>query len=115
MIEEGSEIIKGGILEARGQKSEDRSQKSEVRGQRTELVARVVLKYSNDVTLKVLIHKAEEGGFWAEVPALPGCVSQGETVEELRANVREAIEGWLLAEDGELKPGTTDRVLEVTV
>jgi predicted RNase H-like HicB family nuclease len=83
--------------------------------QRSELVARFVLKYSNDVTLKVLIHKAEEGGFWAEVPALPGCVSQGETVEELRANVREAIEGWLLAEDGELKPGATDRVLEVTV
>jgi len=76
------------------------------------LVARVVLKYSNGVTLKVLIHKAEEGGFWAEVPALPGCVSQSETVEELRANVREAIEGWLLAEDGELKPGTTDRVLD---
>jgi predicted RNase H-like HicB family nuclease len=88
---------------------------AEDRGQRSELVARFVLKYSNDVTLKVLIHKAEEGGFWAEVPALPGCVSQGETVEELRANVREAIEGWLLAEDGELKPGATDRVLEVTV
>ena len=99
--------------EVRRQRSEDRGQKTEVRGQK--LVARVVLKYSNDVTLKVLIHKAEEGGFWAEVPALPGCVSQGETVEELRANVREAIEGWLLAEDGELKPGTTDRVLEVTV
>jgi predicted RNase H-like HicB family nuclease len=79
------------------------------------LVARVVLKYSNGVTLKVLIHKADDGGFWAEVPALPGCVSQGETVEELRTNVREAIEGWLLAEDGELKPGATDRVLEVTV
>jgi predicted RNase H-like HicB family nuclease len=58
-----------------------------------------VLGYSYHVTLKVLIHKAEEGGFWAEVPALPGCVSQGETIEEVRANVREAIEGWLLAEE----------------
>jgi predicted RNase H-like HicB family nuclease len=48
------------------------------------LVPRVVLKYSKGVTLKVLIHKADEGGFWAEVPALPGCVSQGETVDELR-------------------------------
>jgi len=85
------------------------------RGSESRLAARVALKYSNGVTLKVLIHRAEEGGFWAEVPALPGCVSQGETVEELRANVREAIEGWLLAEDGELKPGATDRVLEVTV
>src|SRR6266516_266639 len=50
------------------------------------------------VTLKVLINKAKEGGYWAEVPALPGCVSQGETVDDVRANVREAIEGWLLAE-----------------
>jgi predicted RNase H-like HicB family nuclease len=47
------------------------------------------------VTLKAIIHPAEEGGFWAEVPALPGCFKQGETVEEIRANVREAIEGWL--------------------
>ncbi len=42
--------------------------------------------------LKVVIHPAEEGGFWAEVPALPGCFSQGETIEEARANIREAIE-----------------------
>ena len=80
-----------------------------------EACRRGALGYSVLVTLKVLIHAAEEGGFWAEVPALPGCVSQGETVEELRTNVQEAIEGWLLAEDGELKPGATDRILEVTV
>lgn len=67
------------------------------------------------MTLKVLIHKAEEGGYWAEVPALPGCVSQAETVDDLRANVREAIEGWLLAEEGRTEAGAADRVLEVTV
>lgn len=67
------------------------------------------------MTLKVLIHKAEEGGYWAEVPALPGCVSQGETVDDVRANVREAIEGWLLAEEGAAQAGAADRVLEVTV
>jgi predicted RNase H-like HicB family nuclease len=67
------------------------------------------------VTLKVLIHKAEEGGYWAEVPALPGCVSQGETMDDLRTNVREAIEGWLLAEEGAAQIGAADRVLEVTV
>jgi predicted RNase H-like HicB family nuclease len=67
------------------------------------------------VTLKVLIHKAEEGGYWAEVPALPGCVSQGETMDELRTNVREAIEGWLLAEEDTAQAGAADRVLEVTV
>lgn len=45
--------------------------------------------------LKVVIHPAEEGGFWAEVPALPGCVSEGETLDETLANVQEAAEGWL--------------------
>jgi predicted RNase H-like HicB family nuclease len=67
------------------------------------------------VTLKVLIHKAEEGGYWAEVPALPGCVSQGETMDDLRTNVREGIQGWLLAEEGAVQAGAADRVLEVTV
>ena len=65
------------------------------------------------VTLKVLIHKAEEGGFWAEVPSLPGCVSQGETVEELRGNIREAIEGWLAVE--EPPQAEADQVIEVAV
>ena len=41
---------------------------------------------------KVIIHEAEEGGYWAEVPAVPGCFSQGETLDEMLANIREAIE-----------------------
>ena len=45
--------------------------------------------------LKVYIHKAEEGGYWAEVPAIPGCVTQGETFEELLQNIYEAVEGCL--------------------
>jgi predicted RNase H-like HicB family nuclease len=45
----------------------------------------------------VLVYRAEEGGFWAEVPALPGCYSQGETIEETLENVKEAIEAHLLA------------------
>ena len=45
----------------------------------------------------VLIHQAEEGGYWVEVPALPGCYSQGETVEEAMANIKEAIEAHLEA------------------
>jgi predicted RNase H-like HicB family nuclease len=40
----------------------------------------------------VIIHIAEEGGYWVEVPALPGCFSQGETIEKTLANVREATE-----------------------
>lgn len=43
----------------------------------------------------VIIHEEAEGGFWAEVPALPGCYSQGESSDELMANVREAIAGVL--------------------
>ena len=51
----------------------------------------------------VLIHPAEEGGYWTEVPALPGCYSQGETIEEALANTKEAIELHVsaLREDGE--------------
>jgi len=45
----------------------------------------------------ILVYKAEEGGFWAEVPALPGCYSQGETIEETMENAKEAIEAHLLA------------------
>lgn len=41
----------------------------------------------------IVIHQEPEGGFWAEVPALPGCYSQGETIDELKANIREAIKG----------------------
>ena len=40
---------------------------------------------------QVIIHSAEEGGFWAECPSLPGCVSQGETVDEAIDNIKEAI------------------------
>jgi predicted RNase H-like HicB family nuclease len=43
--------------------------------------------------IKVIVHEAEEGGYWAEVPAIPGCATQGETMGELLANVHEAIEG----------------------
>ena len=46
--------------------------------------------------LKIIVHNAEEGGFWAEVPSIPGCYTQGETWEELHPNVYEAIEACLL-------------------
>ena len=45
--------------------------------------------------LKVFIYQAEEGGYWAKVPAIPGCVSQGETLEEVKANILDALEGCL--------------------
>ncbi len=45
--------------------------------------------------LKVIIHTAEEGGFWAEVPAIPGCATQGDTFEELLQNIYEAVIRYL--------------------
>jgi len=45
--------------------------------------------------LKILIYEAEEGGYWAEVPALRGCVSEGETMNETLTNIKEAALGWL--------------------
>lgn len=45
--------------------------------------------------LKVVIHNAEEGGYWAEVPSIVGCATQGDTFEELLENTYEAIEGCL--------------------
>ena len=50
------------------------------------------------VTLTALIHpEPEAGGYSAEVPALPGCYTQGETLDEVRANLREAAAAWLAA------------------
>ena len=67
------------------------------------------------MTLKAIIHTAEEGGFGAEVPALPGCVSQAETLDVLKANLREAIELWLSVDDEVAESNANDEVLELTV
>jgi predicted RNase H-like HicB family nuclease len=47
------------------------------------------------MNFEILVHEPEEGGYWAEVPAIPGCATQGETFEELLTNLYEAIEGCL--------------------
>jgi predicted RNase H-like HicB family nuclease len=65
--------------------------------------------------LKIIIHEAEEGGLWAEIPALPGCVTQAETMEELIPNIYEAVEGCLAVD---IEPSTmkgTDRILELAI
>lgn len=51
--------------------------------------------------LAAFVHPAEEGGYWAEVPALPGCVTEGDTLDEVVANLNEAITGWLAAQTPE--------------
>lgn len=53
------------------------------------------MKTSKMLTYTVVFEPAEEGGYVASVPSLPGCVSEGETFEEVKKNVHEAIEGYL--------------------
>jgi predicted RNase H-like HicB family nuclease len=65
--------------------------------------------------IKVIIHEAEEGGFWAEVPAIPGCATQGDTFEELLQNLYEAIEGCLSVDVESVEMGDSDRILEIAV
>ena len=65
--------------------------------------------------IKVVIHEAEEGGFWAEVPAIPGCATQGETFEELLHNLYEAVEGCLSVDVSTTKLSGDDRILEIAV
>jgi predicted RNase H-like HicB family nuclease len=64
----------------------------------------MIFNYEEVINMEytVILHNAEEGGYWAEVPSLEGCFSQGETVEETIANVREAIQAHIkaLLEDG---------------
>ena len=64
----------------------------------------------------VIIHEDPEGGFWGEVPALPGCYSQGETVDQLKHNIGEAIAGVLevLREEGR-EPDSNIQILDVAV
>ncbi len=65
--------------------------------------------------IKVIVHEAEEGGYWAEVPAIPGCATQGETFEELLQNLYEAVEGCLSVDID--PPDTMDnkKVIEIAI
>ena len=65
--------------------------------------------------LKVVVHEAEEGGYWAEVPAIPGCATQGETFEELLQNLYEAVEGCLSVDVQDIQHTDKDRVLEIAI
>ena len=65
--------------------------------------------------LKVVVHEAEEGGYWAEVPAIPGCATQGDTFEELLSNLYEAVEGCLSVDVRDVTTSGTDRIVEIAV
>jgi predicted RNase H-like HicB family nuclease len=65
--------------------------------------------------IKVVVHQAEEGGYWAEVPAIPGCATQGETFEDLLKNLYEAVEGCLSVDVETPKSTSRDQILEIAV
>jgi len=67
------------------------------------------------MTLRAILHVAEEGGFWAEVPSLPGCCTQGETLKEIQTNLREAIDLWLSVDEPATALAADDRVIELAV
>ncbi len=64
---------------------------------------------------KVIVHEAEEGGYWAEVPSVPGCVTQAETYEELLVNIKEAIEGCLSIDMSDFEIKDKDKLLEIVI
>ena len=65
--------------------------------------------------LKVVVHEAEEGGCWAEVPAIPGCATQGDSFEALLSNLYEAVEGCLSVDVREIPASNTGKMLEIAV
>jgi predicted RNase H-like HicB family nuclease len=65
--------------------------------------------------VKVIVHEAEEGGYWAEVPAIPGCATQGDTYPELLAHLYEAVEGCLSVDIVEPKKTEHEQILEIVI
>lgn len=65
--------------------------------------------------LKVVVHEAEEGGYWAEVPSIPGCATQADRFDELLANLYEAVEGCLAVDVQQIALSDRDKVLEIAV
>ena len=85
------------------------------RGERRIYRARIPASRRGAVKLNVVVHQADEGGYWAEVPSIPGCATQGDTLKELLKNVREAVEGCLSVEVRDVPRSKTDRIVEITV
>jgi len=74
-----------------------------------------VASYNQTMKIKVIVHEAEEGGYWAEVPSIPGCATQGDTFEELLNNLYEAVEGCLSVDIPPDQITDKDRILEIAV
>jgi predicted RNase H-like HicB family nuclease len=65
--------------------------------------------------LKVVIHEAEEGGYWAEVPSILGCATQGDSFDELLSHIYEAVEGCLSVNVQDIPISETDKLMEIAV
>jgi predicted RNase H-like HicB family nuclease len=65
--------------------------------------------------LKVVVHEAEEGGYWAEVPAILGCVTQGDSFDELLNNIYEAVEGCLSVDVENITTTKKDKIMEIAI
>jgi len=65
--------------------------------------------------LKVIVHEAEGGGYWAEVPAIPGCATQGETFDALLKNIYEAVEGCLSVDVQDVEVSPHDKVMDIAI
>ncbi len=65
--------------------------------------------------IKVVIHEAKEGGYWAEVPSIPGCATQGEDMQELIENIYDAVEGCLSIDMDQIHLCKKDKIMELAV
>ena len=65
--------------------------------------------------LKIVVHEADEGGYWAEVPAIPGCATQGDSIDELLGNIYEAVEGCLSVDVQDIAISEKDKVMKIAV
>jgi antitoxin HicB len=67
------------------------------------------------ITRYVVLHPDEDGGYWVEVPSLPGCISEGDTRDEALENIKDAIEGYIASLQKHGEPIPDDNVVVVTV
>ena len=65
--------------------------------------------------LKVVVHESDEGGYWAEVPSILGCVTQGETFDELLSNIYEAVESCLSVDVENITTSAKDKIMEIAI
>jgi predicted RNase H-like HicB family nuclease len=65
--------------------------------------------------IKAILHPAEGGGYWAEVPALPGCITEGDSLEEVITNLQDAITGWLEVANEYQLTDEASQIIEIAV